>query len=69
MFAHPADLEPGMWFRTHDNGPPLLWGGVDPVVSRFKGKRRVRVHVVEGGVSFVVDASARFQLIDWRGGG
>ncbi len=66
MFCRPAEFEPGMWFRTYNNGPPLLWGGVEPVVSRFAGKHRVRVVVLDGGDDFVCDASARFQVIDWR---
>jgi len=68
MFATPADLEPGMWFRTHNGGVPLLWAGVEPVVSRFPGKRRVRVLVASGGVDFVADADTKFQVIDWSGG-
>lgn len=67
MFASPADFEPGMWFRTYNNGPALEWLGVEPVVSRFPGKRRVRVRV-RGGVDFVSDVGARFQVIDWSGG-
>lgn len=65
MFACPADMEPGMSFRTHDGGPALTWVGVEPIVSRFAGKRRVRVHV-KGGVPFVVDTTARFQVIQWE---
>lgn len=69
MFARPADMEPGMWFRTYNNGPALEWGGVDPVQSRFPGKHRVRVLVKSGGVDFVCDAAKRFQVIDWTSGG
>lgn len=65
MFASPADLEPGMWFRTGNGGPPLLWGGVEHVVSKFAGKRRVRVRVLRGGVDFVCDAESKFQIIEW----
>lgn len=67
MFAAPAEFEPGMWFRTHNGGIPLLWLGVEPIVSRFPGKRRVRV-LVRGGVDFVCDTDKRFQVIDWSGG-
>jgi len=64
MFASPADFEPGMWFRTDNGGPALRWLGVEPVKSRFAGKRRVRV-LVEGGVNFVTDVERKFQVIDW----
>lgn len=67
MFAAPADFEPGMWFRTHNGGQPLRWLGVEPIVSRFPGKRRVRV-LVDGGVNFVADVERKFQVIDWSGG-
>ena len=65
MFACPADFEPGMWFRTHKDGVPLQWRGVEPIVSRFAGKQRVRVLVGTGGVDFVCDSDRRFQVIDW----
>jgi len=64
MFASPRDFEPGMSFRTFNNGPVLRWLGVERVVSRFPGKQRVRV-LVAGGDAFVVDASARFQVVDF----
>lgn len=64
MFASPADFEPGMTFRTYNNGPALTWLGVEPIVSRFPGKRRVRV-LVRGGVPFVADVESRFQVIEW----
>ena len=64
MFACPADFEPGMWFRTDKHGAPLEWRGVEPVVSRFAGKQRVRV-LVKGGVDFVCDSDRRFQVIEW----
>lgn len=66
-FASAVDFEPGMFFRTYNGGPALEWCGVEPVVSRFAGKHRVRV-LVRGGVDFVSDAAARFQVIDWSGG-
>ncbi len=66
-FAVATDLEPGQWFRAHAGGAPQQWWGVDPVVSRFAGKRRVSV-VCTPGPSFVVDADARFQVIDFSGG-
>lgn len=66
MFACPVDLEPGMPFRTFAGGPALVFVGVEPVVSRFPGKRRVRV-LVKGGEPFVADALARFQVIEWEG--
>jgi hypothetical protein len=66
MFAAPADFEPGMWFRAHNGGVPLEWRGVEPIISRFPGKHRVRVLVGKGGVDFISDAATRFQVIDWR---
>lgn len=66
MFASPVDMEPGFWFRTHPSDPPLLFGGVDPVVSRFPGKSRVRVIVLQGGRSFVCDRDRKFQVIDFQ---
>lgn len=68
MFAAPVDMEPGMWFRTHPSDPPLLWGGVEAVVSRFPGKSRVRVIVLQGGRSFVCDRDRKFQVINFSGG-
>ena len=65
-FASPVDMEPGMWFRTHATGPALAWVGVEPVLSRFANKRRVRVLVVAGD-SFIADVAQRFQVIDWSG--
>jgi hypothetical protein len=64
MFAAPVDFEPGMRFRTFDNGPVLEWLGVEPIVSRFPGKSRVRV-LVRGGVAFVADVSSRFQVVEF----
>jgi hypothetical protein len=64
MFAGAAEMEPGMWFRTHATGPPLEWLGVEPVLSRFADKRRVRVHVRQGE-SFIADAGTRYMVIDW----
>lgn len=66
MFAAPADMEPGMWFRTHATGPALEWLGVDPVLSRFVDRRRVRV-LVKGGESFIADAGVRYMVIGWGG--
>lgn len=65
MFAAPADLEPGMFFRTHRDDPPLEWLGVEPVTSRFEGKRRVRVLVGVGGVDFVCDADRKLQVVQF----
>lgn len=67
MFAGPADMEPGMPFRTHNTGAVLRWVGVEAVVSRFAGKRRVRVFAT-GAAPFVVDVSAKFQVVDWSEG-
>lgn len=64
MFAAPIDMEPGMPFRTHGAGAPLVFVGVERVVSRFAGKSRVRV-LVERGTPFVVDRGRKFQIIDW----
>lgn len=65
-FAHPIDLEPGMWFRTHRDGPALQWAGVKPAPpSRLTGDRRVWVLVVTG-VPFIMSASKRVQLITWE---
>lgn len=69
MFACPADLEPGMWFRLAPTDPPMLWGGVEPIVSRFPGKSRVRVLVVRGGRSFVCDRDRRLQVVNFVRGG
>lgn len=66
-FAEPTDFEPDMWFRAHVGGDPMQWVGVEPVVSRFAGKRRVRV-LCTPGPSFVVDATSKFQVIEWDGG-
>lgn len=70
MFAAPRDMEPGMYFRTYNDGPVLRWRGVEGVVARFpeRGRHWVRV-LVDGGVPFVVDASVRFQVVDFSGGG
>lgn len=65
MFAAPIDMEPGMPFRTHSGGSPLVYAGVERVVSRFAGKSRVRV-LVERGTSFVVDRDRKFQIIEWE---
>ncbi len=65
MFAGPLDLEPGMWFRSDPSCPPLLFGGVESVVSRF-GAHRVRVVVARGGRSFVCDPALRFQVINFE---
>jgi len=67
MFAHPTDMEPDMWFRSVASDPPLLWGGVEPVVSRF-GKHRVRVLVLQGGRSFICDPAVKFQIVEFGGG-
>lgn len=67
MFAGAAELEPGDWFRAHRAGVPQRWLGVQPVVSRFAGKRRVRV-LCAPGPAFVTDRDAKFQVIDWSGG-
>lgn len=64
MFAAPIDMEPGFPFRTHAAGAPLVFVGVERVVSRFAGRRRVRV-LVERGRPFVVDRDRKFQVIDW----
>lgn len=65
MFAAAVDMEPGMFFRTCPADPPLEWLGVEPIVSRFAGKRRVRVLVGRGGRSFVTDAGSRFQVVEF----
>lgn len=61
-----TDFEPDMWFRAHRGGVPNRWLGVEPVVSRFAGKRRVRV-LCTPGPSFVTDVDAKFQVIDFGG--
>lgn len=69
MLARPAEMEPGFWFRDHAAGMPLEWLGVEPVTSsRPTAKRWVRVLVGAGGRSFVCDADARFQVVDWGQG-
>lgn len=55
-----------MWFRAHRGGAPMQWSGVEPVVSRFAGKRRVRV-LCSPGPAFVVDVGTKFQVIDFGG--
>jgi len=62
MFARPIDMEPGMAFFDRGHGGILRFVGVQRVVSRFPGKRRVRV-LVTGGRSFVADRSASFALV------
>lgn len=62
MFAAVTDMEPGMVFRSFQGGPLLRWRGVEPVVSRFAGKRRVRV-LVTPGPAFVVDAREKFAVV------
>jgi hypothetical protein len=66
-FAAAIDFEPGMWFRAHAGAEPMQWRGVERIVSRFAGKRRVRV-LCTPGPSFVVDVTAKFQVIEWDGG-
>lgn len=60
-------MEPGLWFRAHRDGKPMQWLGVERIVSRFAGKRRVRV-LCAPGPSFVCDAGSKFQVILWDGG-
>lgn len=61
-YARLCDLEPGMWFRERRNRVPLEFAGVDPVVSKFPGKVRVRVLTVQGA-SWVCDKFERFPLV------
>jgi hypothetical protein len=57
-----------MWFRSWSGGEPQRWLGVEPVASRFAGKRRVRV-LCEPGPAFVADVQGdKFQVIDFDGG-
>lgn len=65
MFAGPAELEPQMWFRSFAGGEPMQFDGVEPVASRFAGKRRVRV-LCTPGPAFVADFEDKFQVIDWE---
>jgi len=51
-----------MRFASREGGRVLTWTGVDPVVSRFAGKRRVRVCTREGR-SWVADCTDRVLLI------
>lgn len=67
MFAGAAELEPGNWFRSHPGGTVQQWLGVEHVVSRFAGKRRVRV-LCAPGPAFVTDRDFKLQVIDWTGG-
>lgn len=64
MFAGAAEMEPNVWFRAHAGGVPQQWLGVERVVSRFAGKRRVRV-LCSPGPAFVTEFDQRFQVIDW----
>jgi hypothetical protein len=66
-FAGARELEPGDWFRAYAGGEPNQWWGVEPVVSRFAGKHRVRV-LCTPGPSFVTDVDVKFHVIDWTGG-
>lgn len=65
--AAAIDMEPGFWFRAGPRSRPLQFVGVEPVVSRFAGKSRVRV-LCSPGPSFIAERDERFQLIDWSGG-
>lgn len=62
MLATALDMEPGHRFAVHAGGPVVSWLGVEPVASRFAGKRRVRV-LVKPGPSFVTDADAKFVVV------
>jgi hypothetical protein len=64
-FARASDMEPG--FRFVSGGVVLTFVGVERVVSRFAGKRRVRVLTKEG-VSWVDDFDTRFLLMPARVG-
>lgn len=66
-FARAVELEPGTWFRPAPGARPTQWWGVERIVSRFAGKRRVRV-LCSPGPSFVCDADKAFEVIDWSGG-
>lgn len=63
-FAAARELEPGDWFRSHAQGDPQQWWGVEAVRSRFAGKHRVRVLCTPGPV-FITDVEQKFQVIDW----
>lgn len=61
-FARVCELEPGMRFASYAAGRVVTWAGVEAIVSRFPGKRRVRVLTVEG-VSWVADYTDRVVLV------
>ena len=61
-FARVCELEPGMRFASYAGGGVFTWRGVEPIVSRFAGKRRVRVLTREGR-SWVANVSDRVVLM------
>jgi hypothetical protein len=65
-FARAVDMEPGFRFDAGGRSP-VTFVGVEPVVSRFAGKRRVRVHV-RGADPFITDVHIQFRLIGEVGG-
>lgn len=63
-FARVVDMEPGMRFVTPANARQVLtWVGVERVVSRFPGKRRVRV-LTKQGVSWVAEWNAQYLILE-----
>ena len=66
-FARATDMEPGFRFLSHEGGVVLTFVGVELVVSRFAGKRRVRV-LTEEGVTWVADAGKTYMLMTRDGG-
>ena len=66
--AKAIDMEPGMWFCCRIDRTPLVFVGVERVVSRFPGRERVRVLArgSEGAVSWVADRHDRYPLVSWE---
>lgn len=63
-YAKALDMEPGMRFRRGLGQGELSFAYLDPVASRFTGKRRVRV-TCENGHRFVCEWDTRLVLIEY----
>lgn len=67
MFARAVDMEPDMAFHHRGDLRTILrFVGVEPVVSRFPGKRRVRVFV-KSGPPFIAEYDDTFPIVVWGG--
>lgn len=63
-YAKAVDMEPDMHFRRALGQGVMVFAYVDPIVSRFDGKRRVRV-TTAAGFRFVCDWDTRFVLVEY----